>query len=41
MKLKSQVWQTIYGKKENHLPLWDKVKVIDRDEHWRIRHLKE
>ena len=21
--------------------LWDEVEIIDRDEHWRIRHLKE
>ena len=25
----------------NHLPLWDKVDIIDRAEHWRIRSLKE
>ena len=25
----------------NHLPLWDKVEIIDRAEHWRIRRLKE
>ena len=24
-----------------HLPLWDEVKITDREEHWRIRHLKE
>ena len=23
------------------LPLWDKVEIIDRAEHWRIRRLKE
>ena len=28
-------------RKGNHLPLWDKVKIIDRAEHWRIRRLKE
>ena len=27
--------------KGNYLPLWDKVKIIDSDEHWRIRFLKE
>ena len=25
----------------NHLPLWDKVEIIHRAEHWRIRRLKE
>ena len=30
----------IWKEKENHLPLWDEVKIIDRKEHWRIRHLK-
>ena len=25
----------------NHLPLWDKVEIIDRAKHWRIRRLKE
>ena len=28
-------------KKGNHLPLWDKVEIIDRAENWRIRRLKE
>ena len=27
--------------KGNHLPLWDKIEIIDRAEHWRIRRLKE
>ena len=27
--------------KGNHLPLWDEVKIIDREEHWRIKCLKE
>ena len=31
----------IWKEKGNHLPLWDKVKIIDRDELWRISHLKE
>ncbi len=31
----------IWKEKENHLPLWDKVEIIDRAEHWRIRRLKE
>ena len=31
----------IWKEKGNHLPLWDKVKMIDREEHWRIRCLKE
>ena len=42
VKLKNQVWVTIYGKKRgNHLLLWEEVKIIDKEEHWRIRHLKE
>ena len=24
-----------------HLPLWDEVEIIDSEEHWRRRHLKE
>ena len=31
----------IWKEKGNHLPLWDEVEIIDRTEHWRIRHLKE
>ena len=31
----------ILKEKGNHLPLWDEVKIIGREEHWRIRHLKE
>ena len=31
----------IWKEKGNHLPLWDKIKIIDREEHWRIRCLKE
>ena len=31
----------IWREKGNHLPLWDKVEIIDRAEHWRIRRLKE
>ena len=23
------------------IPLWDEVKIVDRDDHWRIRHLRE
>ena len=30
----------VWKEKRNHQPLWDKVKIIDREEHWRIRHLK-
>ena len=25
----------------DHLSLWDEVEIIDREEHWRIRRLKE
>ena len=31
----------IWKEKRNHLPLWDEVEKIDREEHWRIRRLKE
>ena len=31
----------IWEEKGNHLPLWDKVKIIDWAEHWRIRRLKD
>ena len=31
----------IWKENGNHLPLWDKVEIIDRAEHWRIRRLKE
>ena len=31
----------IQKEKRNHLPFWDKVKIIDRDEPWKISHLKE
>ena len=37
LSMADQIWK----EKENHLPLWDKVEIIDRAEHWRIRHLKE
>ena len=30
-----------HKEKGNHLPLWDKVEIIDRAERWRIRRLKE
>ena len=38
---KSDMVDHILKEKGNYLPLWDKVKIIDRKEHWRIRHLKE
>ena len=31
----------IWKEKGNYLPLWDKVEIIDRAAHRRIRHLKE
>ena len=31
----------IWKENGNHQPLWDKVEIIDRAEHWRIRRLKE
>ena len=38
---KSGMTEYIWKDKGNHLPLWDKVEIIDRAEHWRIRRLKE
>ena len=38
---KSGMADHILKEKGNYLPLWDKVKIIDRDEPWRISHLKE
>ena len=37
---KSSMADHIWKEKGNHLP-WDKVEIIDREEHWRIRRLKE
>ena len=31
----------IWKEKGNHLLLWDQAKIIDREEHWKIRCLKE
>ena len=38
---KSGMADHIWKENWNHLPLWDKVEIIDRAEHWRIRRLKE
>ena len=38
---KSGMADHIWKEKGNHLPLWDEVEIIDRVEHWKIRHLKE
>ena len=38
---KSGMADHIWKEKGNHLPLWDKVEIIDRAEHWRISRLKE
>ena len=38
---KSSMTDHIWKEKGNCLPLWDKVKILDRDEQWRIRRLKE
>ena len=38
---KSGMDDHIQKEKGNHLPFWDKVKIIDRDEPWRLSHLKE
>ena len=38
---KSGMANHIWKEKGNHLLLGDEVKIIGRDEHWKIRHLKE
>ena len=38
---KSGIADHIWKEKGNHPPLWDKVKIIDREEHWRIRRLSD
>ena len=38
---KSDMADHIWKEKENHQPLWDKVEIINRAEHWRIRRLEE
>ena len=37
---KSGMADHTWKKNGNLLPLWDKVEIIDRAEHWRIRRLK-
>ena len=36
---KSGMADHIWKEKGNHRPLWDKVEIIDKAEHWRIRRL--
>ena len=38
---KSGMADHIWKEKENHLLLWDEVKMIDWEEHWRVRRLKQ
>ena len=38
---KSSMANHIWKEKGSHLPLWDEVEIIDRAEHWRIKHPKE
>ena len=38
---KSGMTDHIWKEKGNHLPLWDQAKIIDREEHWKIRRLKQ
>ena len=38
---KSGMADHIWKKKEKHLPLLNEVEIIDREEYWRIRCLKE
>ena len=34
---KSSMPDHILKEKENHQLLWDEVKIVNREEHWRIR----
>ena len=38
---KSEMANYIWKEKGNHLPLWDKVKIIDKEKHCWIKRLKE
>ena len=38
---KSGMADQIWKEKGNNLPLWGEGEIMDRAEHWRIRHLKE
>ena len=38
---KSYMVDHVWKEKRNHLPLWNKIKITDWAEHWRIRCLKE
>ena len=38
---KSGMADHIWKERGNHLPLWNKVKIINREEHWKRRCLKE
>ena len=38
---KSGVADHLWKEKGNHLPLWNEVKIIGCEEHWRIRRYKE
>ena len=42
MRMQNKVYPwNIWKENGNHLPLWDKVEIIDRAEQWRTRRLKE
>ena len=36
---KSGMADHMWKEKRNYLPLWDKVEIIDRAEHWRNQHI--
>ena len=38
---KSCIADYIWKEEGSYRPLWDEVKIIDREEHWKIRRLKE
>ena len=38
---KSGVAEHIWKEKGNHMPLWEKKQILDRESHWRVRRLKE
>lgn len=40
-KMKSCMADHVWRGKISHQLLWNKVKLLDKEEHWRVRNLKE
>ena len=38
---KSGIAYHVWKEKGDHRPLWNEVKIVDREEHWKVRKLKE